>query len=156
MNKRSKLMVTTTVLLLLITLSLVIYSINLKEEVIHKDVQIANLKNRLNEEQKKLDNQQKPSLVTALGVSIEPRNDTPYPHPHFTFDGYVFNVGNRTAFNARLEISAFYKNGGYSAFNMTIPLGDLSRYQIVQVSKIIATSDWIGNFSIIPLCEDKS
>jgi hypothetical protein len=156
MSKRSKVMVTTTALLLLITLSLITYSISLKEELMDKDVQIAHLNDRLNEEQKKLYNRQKPSLVTALGVSVEPRNDTPYPHPHFTFDGYVFNVGNRTAFNARLEISAFYKKGGYSAFNMTIPLGDLGRYQLVQVSKVIATSDWIGNFTIIPLCEDES
>ncbi len=99
-------------------------------------------------------NQQKPYLVTSLGVSIEPRNVT-YPHPHFTVEGVVFNVGNRIAYNARLDISAYYKNG-LSAFNMSLPLGDLGRWQVAQVSKIVATSDWIGNYTITPVWDDCS
>jgi len=91
-------------------------------------------------------------LVTSLGVSVEPRNVI-YPHPHFTFEGIVFNVGYRTAYNARLDITAYYKNG-LSAFNLTIPLGNLERWQVVQVSRIIATSNWIGNYTITPLWDD--
>jgi hypothetical protein len=102
--------------------------------------------------QNQLRNQQKPYLVTSLGVSTEPRNNT-YPHPHFTIEGVVFNVGNRTAYNARLDIVSYYENG-LSAFNMSLPLGNLGKWQVAQVSKIMATSDWIGTYTITPVCND--
>jgi hypothetical protein len=66
-------------------------------------------------------------------------------------EGFVFNVGSETAYNARLDIIAYYENG-LSAFNMSIPLGNLAKWQIVQVNKIIATSDWIGNYTVTPTC----
>jgi len=143
------------ILLSVLTLSLIFFSLDLSQQLAQKSQQINFLNEKLIEQQQALDNQQKPSLVTALGVSVEPRNDTLYPHPHFTFEGYVYNVGNSTAYNARLEITAFFKKGGFSALNLTMPLGDIGRYQLVQVSKIVATPDWIGNYTIIPLCEDK-
>ena len=65
----------------------------------------------------------------------------------------VFNVGDRTEYNARLEIAAYYKNG-VSAFNMSLPLGNLARWQVAQVSKIVATSDWTGNYTITTACDD--
>jgi|GEM_PF-2149859 len=155
MDKRNKIVIASLTLLSLFTLSLIFYSLDLSQQLTQESTQINYLSGKLLEQQQALDNQQKPSLVTSLGVSVEPRNDTPYPHPHFTFEGYVYNVGNRTAYNARLEITAFFKKGGFSAFNLTMPLGDIGRYQVVQVSKIVATPDWIGNYTIIPLCEDK-
>jgi hypothetical protein len=158
MAKINKIVTMTLILLSLLTSSLLLYSLDLSQQLIQKSAEINSLSNKLMQENQALDqvldNQQKPSLVTALGVSVEPRNDTLYPHPHFTFEGYVFNIGNRTAYHARLEITAFFKKGELSAFNLTMPLGDLGRYQIVRVSKIVASSDWIGNYTIVPLCED--
>ena len=129
-----------------------VYSVSYNQKLVQKNSRINELTDSNIELQNQLVSQQKPSLVTSLGVSIEPRNVT-YPHPHFTFEGVVFNVGNRTAYNARLDISACYKNG-LSAFNMSLPLGDLGKWQVAQVSKIVATSDWIGNYTITPACDD--
>ena len=138
----------TTLLLLIISFSVIENSLN--NELIQKNLEIVELKNQVVEFQRQLDNQQKASLVTSLGISTEPRNIT-YPHPHFTIEGVVFNVGSKTAYNARIDIVAYYKNG-LSAFNMSIPLGNLTKWQVAQVSKIIATSDWIGNYTVTPNC----
>jgi len=152
MDKRSQ-GTLTAVLLVLTTIVLnVVYSMSLNQELVQKDLRTKELTNLNVELQNQLGDQQKPSLVTSLGVSIEPRNVT-YPHPHFTIEGVVFNVGNRTAYNARLDISAYYRNG-LSAFNMSLLLGNLGKWQVAQVSKIIATSDWIGNYTITTACDD--
>lgn len=152
MDKTSKRTFAVLLLLLLVTFSCIVCSLKLYFELLQKNSRIEEL-NRLNTElQNQLDALQKPYLVTSLGVSVEPRNVT-YPHPHFTFEGIVFNAGYRTAYNARLEITAYYKNG-LSAFNLTIPLGNLERWQVVPVSRIIATSNWIGNYTITPLWDD--
>jgi len=152
MDKRSQ-GTLTAVLLVLTTIVLnVVYSMSLNQELVQKDLRTKELTNLNVELQNQLGDQQKPSLVTSLGVSIEPRNVT-YPHPHFTIEGVVFNVGNRTAYNARLDISAYYRNG-FSAFNMSLLLGNLGKWQVAQVSKIIATSDWIGNYTITTACDD--
>jgi hypothetical protein len=140
-------------LLLLLTITLcAVYSLNLNQELAQKDSKINELTNLNAELQNQFGNQMKPYLVTSLGVSIEPRNIT-YPHPHFTVEGVVFNVGNRTAYNSRLDITAFYKNG-LSAFNMSLPLGNLERWQVAQVNEIVVTSDWIGNYTITPVWDD--
>ena len=152
MDKRSQITLAAVLLLLLTIILCAVYSISLNQELVQKDSKINELTNLNIELQNQLENQQKPALVTSLGVSIEPRNNT-YPHPHFTIEGIVFNVGNRTAYNARLDIVAYYKNG-LSAFNMSMPLGDLGRWEVAQVSKIVATSDWIGNYTITPMWSD--
>jgi hypothetical protein len=152
MDKGNQITFAAVLLLLLTIIFCAVYSINLNQELVQKDSKINELNNSNIELQNQLGNQQKPTLVTSLGVSIEPRNIT-YPHPHFTIEGVVFNVGNRTAYNARLDIIAYYKNG-LSAFNMSLPLGNLGRWQVAEVSKIIATSDWIGNYTITPVCID--
>jgi hypothetical protein len=152
MDKGSQITFAAVLLLLLTIIFCAVYSISLNQELVQKDTKINELTNSNIELQNQLGNQQKPYLVTSLGVSIEPRNIT-YPHPHFTIEGVVFNVGNRTAYNARLDIVAYYKNG-LSAFNMSMPLGDLGRWQVAQVSKIMATSDWIGNYTITPMWAD--
>ena len=90
--------------------------------------------------------------MTSLGISTEPSN-VMYPHPHFTIEGAVFNFGNETAHNARLDIIAYYKNGPL-ALNMSIPLGNMEKSQVVQVNKIMGTSDWIGNYTITPRYSD--
>ncbi|MCW4007867.1 MAG: hypothetical protein NWF09_04140 [Candidatus Bathyarchaeota archaeon] len=154
MDKRGKGIFAVTFLLLLVMVSCAAYSLTLHLELLQKNSRIDEL-NRLNIELKnQLDAPQKPYLVTSLGVSVEPRNVT-YPHPHFTFEGVIFNVGYRTAYNARLEIAAYYKNG-LSAFNLSIPLGNLEKWQVIQVSRIISTSDWIGNYTITPVWDDFS
>ena len=141
------------VLLPLLTIILcAVYSIGLNRELVQKDAKIDELTDLNTELQNQLEKQQKPYLVTSLGVSIEPRNVT-YPHPHFTVEGVVFNVGSQTAYNTRLDIIAYYKNGA-SAFNMSLPLGNLGRWEVAQVSKIVATSDWIGNYTITPMWSD--
>ena len=152
MDKGSQIALTAALLILITIVLCAVYSSNLNQELVQKNSRINELTDSNIELQNQLVSQQKPSLVTSLGVSIEPRNVT-YPHPHFTFEGVVFNVGNRTAYNARLDISAYYKTG-LSAFNMSLPLGDLGKWQVAQVSKIVATSDWIGNYSITPVCDD--
>ena len=135
---------------LLLIISYAVVENSLSNELFQKNLEIAELNKQVIEFQKQLDSQQKASLVTSLGISTEPRNIT-YPHPHFTIEGVVFNVGSKTAYNARLDIIAYYKNG-LSAFNMSIPLGNLAKWQVAQVSKIIATSDWIGNYTVTPNC----
>jgi hypothetical protein len=152
MDKRSKISITAIFILILTIIFSIAYLVSLNQELIQKDQEINRLTNEAIELQEQLGNQQNPYLVTSLGVSIEPRNNT-YPHPHFTIEGVVFNVGNRTAYNARLDITAYYKNG-LSAFNMSLPLGNLEKWQVAQVSKITATSDWIGNYTITPVCTD--
>jgi hypothetical protein len=152
MDKESQITFACVLLLLLTIIFCAVYSISLNQELVQKDSRISELTNLNIELQKQLVSQQKPTLVTSLGVSIEPRNIT-YPHPHFTMEGVVFNVGNRTAYNARLDITAYYKNG-VSAFNMSLPLGNLGRWQVAEVSKIVATSDWIGNYTIATACDD--
>ena len=152
MDKRSQTTFAAVLLLLLTIIFCAVYSISLNQELVQKDSKINELTNLNLELQNQMGNQQKPSLVTSLGVSIEPRNVT-YPHPHFTIEGVVFNVGNRTAYNARLDISAYYRNG-LSAFNMSLPLGNLGKWQVAYVSKIVATSDWIGNYTITTACDD--
>ncbi|HEX9262286.1 MAG TPA: hypothetical protein VF893_07135 [Candidatus Bathyarchaeia archaeon] len=143
----------TAVLLILTTIVLnVVYSMSLNQELVQKDLRIKELTNLNVELQNQLGDQQKPSLVTSLGVSVEPRNVT-FPHPHFTFEGVVFNVGYGTAYNSRLDIVAYYKNG-LSAFNLSLPLGNLEKWQVAYVSKIMATSDWIGNYTITPFWAD--
>ena len=134
----------------MLTTSFAVVDTNLNNELVQKNLEITGLNNQVIDLQKQTDNQQKASLVTSLGISTEPRNIT-YPHPHFTIEGVVFNVGSKTAYNARLDIIAYYKNG-LSAFNMSIPLGNLAKWQVAQVSKIIATSDWIGNYTVTPAC----
>lgn len=151
MGKKTKVITIITIsILLLLTTSFAVVDINLNDELVQKNLEITGLNNQVIDLQKQTDNQQKASLVTSLGISTEPRNIT-YPHPHFTIEGVVFNVGSKTAYNARLDIIAYYKNG-LSAFNMSIPLGNLAKWQVAQVSKIIATSDWIGNYSVTPAC----
>jgi len=145
MNKVSQIVLVAVSLILTTIILCAAYSMSLNQELAQKDLEINELTNQLV-------NQQKPYLVTSLGVSIEPRNVT-YPHPHFTIEGTVFNVGYRTAYNARLYIAAYYKNG-VSAFNMSLPLGNLEKWQVAQVSKIVATSDWIGNYTITTACDD--
>ena len=152
MDKGSETTFAAVLLLLLTIIFCAVYSISLNQELVQKDSKINELTNLNLELQNQMGNQQKPSLVTSLGVSIEPRNVT-YPHPHFTIEGVVFNVGNRTAYNARLDISAYYRNG-LSAFNMSLPLGNLRKWQVAYVSKIVATSDWIGNYTITTACDD--
>jgi hypothetical protein len=137
-------------LLMLSTIYFAVFEASLNDRLVQKDSEVNRLNNQVIELQKQLDNQLKATLVTSLGISIEPRNNTEYPHPHFTIEGVVFNVGSKTAYNARLDITAYYKNG-VSAFNMSIPLGNMEKWQIVQVSKIIVTSDWIGNYTVIPM-----
>ena len=141
------------VLLPLLTIILcAVYSIGLNRELVQKDAKIDELTNLNTELQNQLEKQQKPYLVTSLGVSTEPRNVT-YPHPHFTVEGVVFNVGSQTAYNARLDIIAYYRNG-VSAFNMSLLLGNLGRWEVAQVSKIMATSDWVDNYTIAPMWSD--
>jgi hypothetical protein len=151
MGKKTKVITIITIsILLLLTTSFAVVDTNLNDELVQKNLEITRLNNQVIDLQKQTDNQQKASLVTSLGISTEPRNIT-YPHPHFTIEGVVFNVGSKTAYNARLDIIAYYKNG-LSAFNMSIPLGNLAKWQVAQVSKIIATSDWIGNYTVTPAC----
>ena len=152
MDKRSQIAFVAVLLLIFANIFWSIYSINLNQTLVQKETKIGELMDQNLALENQLSNQQKPTLVTSLGVSTEPRNVT-YPHPHFTIEGVVFNVGNRTAYNARLDIVAFYKNG-LSAFNMSIPLGNLERWQVTEVNKIIATSDWIGNYTITTACSD--
>jgi hypothetical protein len=152
MGKTSPRTLAAVLLLLLTTIFCAVYSISLNQELAQKDAETNELTDLNIELQNQLGKQQKPYLVTSLGVSTEPRNVT-YPHPHFTVEGVVFNVGNRTAYNARLDIIAHYKNG-LSAFNMSLPLGNLGRWEVAQVSKIVATSDWIGNYTITPMWSD--
>jgi hypothetical protein len=139
-------------LLILSTIYFAVFEASLNDRLVQKDSEVDTLNNQIIDLQKQLNNQQKATLVTSLGISTEPRNIT-YPHPHFTIEGVVFNVGSKTAYNARLDITAYYKNG-FSAFNMSIPLGNMEKWQIVQVSKIISTSDWIGNYTVIPISSD--
>jgi hypothetical protein len=151
-DKGSQITFAAVLVLLLTVVFSAVYSISLNQELVQKDARIDELTDLNIELQNQLGNQQKPYLVTSLGVSIEPRNVT-YPHPHFTIEGVVFNVGNRTAYDARLDIVAYYKNG-LSAFNLSLPLGNLGRWQVAQVSEIVATSDWIGNYTITPVWAD--
>jgi len=153
MNKGIQISLVAVLLLSISTTSFIIYSLSLNQELAQKDSKIIELTDSNIELQNQL-GPLKPYLVTSLGVSIEPRNVT-YPHPHFTVEGVVFNVGNRTAYNSRLDIATFYKNG-LSAFNMSLPLGNLEKWQAAQVSKIIATSDWIGDYTITPVWDDFS
>jgi len=152
MYKTSPRTFTAVLLLLLTTILCAVYSISLNRELVQKDAKIDELTDLNVKLQNQLEKQQKPYLVTAIGVSTEPRNVT-HPHPHFTFEGVVFNVGSQTAYNARLDIIAYYKDGA-SAFNMSLPLGNLGRWEAGQVSKIMATSDWIGNYTITPTWSD--
>ena len=154
MDKGSQITFAAVLLLLLTIIFCTAYSLGLNQELVQKDAKINELTSSNIELQNQLGNQQKPYLVTSLGVSIEPRNVT-YPHPYFTVEGVVFNVGNRTAYNARLDITAYYKNG-LSAFNMSLSLGNLGRWEVAQVSEIIATSDWIGKYTITPMWDDFS
>jgi len=153
MNKGIQISLVAVLLLSISTTSFIIYSLSLYQELAQKNSKIIELTDSNIELQNQL-GPLKPYLVTSLGVSIEPRNVT-YPHPHFTVEGVVFNVGNRTAYNSRLDIATFYKNG-LSAFNMSLPLGNLEKWQAAQVSKIIATSDWIGDYTITPVWDDFS
>ena len=152
MDKGSQITLAAVLLLLLTIIFCTAYSLGLNQELVQKDSRIDELTNSNIELQNQLGSQQEPYLVTSLGVSVEPRNIT-YPHPHFTVEGVVFNVGSRTAYNARLDIVAYYKNG-LSAFNMSLPLGNLGRWQVAQVGKIMGTSDWIGNYTITPVWAD--
>ncbi len=140
-------------LLLLSTIYFAVFEASLNYELAQKNLEVDRLNNQVVDLQNQLNNQNKPTLVTALGISTEPRNNTAYPHPHFTMDGFVFNVGTKTAYNARLDIVAYYKNG-LLALNFSIPLGNMEKWQIVQVDKIIATTDWIGNYTVIPMSND--
>jgi ABC-type phosphate/phosphonate transport system substrate-binding protein len=153
MNKRNQITLAAVLLLSLSTAFCAVISFSLYQELAQKNFEINELTNSNVELQNQL-SPLKPYLVTSLGVSIEPRNIT-YPHPHFTVDGVVFNIGNRTAYNARLDITAYYKSG-VSAFNMSLPLGNLGKWQVAQESKIVATSDWIGNCTITPVWDDFS
>jgi hypothetical protein len=140
-------------ILILSTIYYAVFEASLNDRLVQKDSEVDRLNNQVIDLQKQLDNQLKATLVTSLGISIEPRNNTEYPHPHFTIEGFVFNVGNETAYNARLDIIAYYKNG-LLALKMSIPLGNMEKWQIVQVSKIIPTSDWIGNYTVVPISSD--
>jgi len=153
MNKGIQLTLAAILLLSLSTTFCAVYSLSLYQELAQKNFEIIELTNSNVELQNQI-GPLKPYLVTSLGVSIEPRNIT-YPHPHFTVEGVVFNIGNRTAYNARLDIAAYYKNG-LSAFNMSLTLGNLGKWQVAQVSKITATSDWIGYYTITPMWDDFS
>jgi len=154
MDKKLKIIVTIIFsVLLLSTIYFAVFEASLNYELAQKNLEADKLNNQVVDLQNQLDNQNKPTLVTALGISIEPRNDTAYPHPHFTMDGFVFNVGTKTAYNARLDIVAYYKNG-LLVLNFSIPLGNMEKWQIVQVDKIIATTDWIGNYTVIPMSND--
>ncbi len=153
MNKK-----TTTVIVFCFIL-LIIYAVyisvaetGLNSELIQKNLEIAKSNSQIIELQNQLENQQRAYLVTSLGISTEPRNVT-YPHPHFTVEGIVINVGGETAYNAGLDIIAYYKNG-VLALNMTIPLGSLTKWMHGDVSEIIATSDWIGNYTVTPTWSD--
>jgi hypothetical protein len=153
MGKKTKVIIIISVsMLLLLIISFAVVETILNNELVQKNLEITGLNNQVIELQRQLDNQQKASLVTSLGISTEPRNIT-YPHPHFTIEGVVFNVGTKTAYNARLDIMAYYKNG-LLALNMSIPLGNLAKWQIAQVNKIIVTSDWIGNYTVVPISTD--
>jgi hypothetical protein len=110
--------------------------------------QVSSLKNQISELQSQLDNQQKAFLLTSLGISAEPRNTT-YPHPHFTIEGIVINVGTKTAYNASLQIIAYYKSGAL-ALNLTIPFGNLAKWETGHVNEIIATSEYVGNYTVTP------
>jgi hypothetical protein len=116
--------------------------------IIFATIKINGLNKQISELQNQLDIQEKAFLVTSLGISVEPRNVT-YPHPHFTIEGIVINVGTKTAYNASLEIIAYYKSGTL-ALNMTIPFGNLAKWETGHVNEIIATSDWIGNYTVTP------
>jgi len=59
-----------------------VYSVSYNQKLVQKNSRIDELNSQNIELQNQLRNQQKPYLVTSLGVSIEPRNVT-YPHPHF-------------------------------------------------------------------------
>jgi hypothetical protein len=116
--------------------------------IIFATIKINGLNKQISELQNQLDIQEKAFLVTSLGISVEPRNVT-YPHPHFTIEGIVINVRTKTAYNASLEIIAYYKSGTL-ALNMTIPFGNLAKWETGHVNEIIATSDWIGNYTVTP------
>jgi hypothetical protein len=158
MGKKLKIIIViifSTLLLSIIYFAAIETSLN--NELIQKNLEITGLDSQVIELQKQLDNQQKIHLVTSLGISTEPR-DVTYPHPHFTIEGTVFNLGNETAYNARLDIVAYYKNYNNKnyplALNMSIPLGNMEKLQVVQVNKIIATDDWIGNYTVTPRYND--
>ena len=153
MNKITKAIIASFILLLVVYTAFITVAENgLNSELEQKNSQITTLNNQIIELQNQWDNQQKALVITALGISTEPRNVT-YPHPHFTVQGIVINVGNRTAYNAILDIIAYYKNGAL-ALNMTLPFGNLEKWQIGNVNEIIATSDWIGNYTITPSWTD--
>jgi hypothetical protein len=100
MGKKTKVITIITIsILLLLTTSFAVVDTNLNDELVQKNLEITRLNNQVIDLQKQTDNQQKASLVTSLGISTEPRNIT-YPHPHFTIEGVVFNVGSKTAYNA--------------------------------------------------------
>jgi hypothetical protein len=126
--------------------------------IIFATIKINGLNNQISKLQNQLDIQEKAQekafLVTSLGISVEPRNVT-YPHPHFTIEGIVINVGTKTAYNASLQIIAYYKSGTL-ALNMTIPFGNLAKWETGHVNEIIATSDWIGNYTVTPTWLDAS
>jgi hypothetical protein len=149
MNKKTKAIIVFCMILLIIyAVFITVMETSLNSELIQKNSEIAKLNNQLIELQNQMDNQQKAYLVTSLGISTEPRNVT-YPHPHFTIEGIVINVGNKTAYNASLDIIAYYKNG-ILALNMSIPFGNLAKWETGHVNEIIATSDWIENYTVTP------
>jgi hypothetical protein len=161
MNKKIKAIIGACFILLIISAAIMITSLN--SQLSQKNSQISNLNTQISELQNQLDNLQKACLVTSLGISIEPRA-IPYPHPHFTIEGIVINVGTKTAYNASLHIIAYYKKSGgidwqlsgKIALNMSIPLGNLAKWETGHVNQIIATSDWIGNYTVTPTWIDIS
>lgn len=151
MDKTLKIIIMITSALFLSITYFAVVDVFLNVELSQKNLEITGL-------QKQLGNQPNFHLVTSLGISTDPRNVT-YPHPHFTIEGAVYNFGNETAYNARLDIVAYYKNynnlKNYPlALNMSIPLGNIEKSQVVQVNQIIVTDDWIGNYTVKPRYND--
>jgi hypothetical protein len=150
MGKKIKAIIGACFILLTSYAAIVVTSLN--NQLSQKNLQIADLNYQISNLQNELDNQQKAFLVTSLGISAEPRNTT-YPHPHFTIEGIVINVGTKTAYNASLQIIAYYKSGTL-ALNITIPFGNLAKWETGHVNEIIATSDYVGNYTVTPTWTD--
>ena len=75
-----------------------------------------------------LENLMSPKFETSLGAAEIPGNftynsPTPQLYNHLYISGSVVNVGEDSAFNAGLNVEAFF-NDGSSAFNMTVPVGE--------------------------------
>jgi hypothetical protein len=145
MNKKTEMIIGACFVLLIILL--IIVTTGLNGEVRQKDAQISELNMQMNELQNQVDNLQKATLVTSIGTS--PRA---YPQNHLTIEGVVINVGTKTAYNASLHVVAYYPSG-LLALDRSLPLGDLAKWQTINVEETLMTADFLanGNYTVTPM-----